>query len=345
MNDLRWTQGRPDDAGGNADRTDPAHQSPPSPSPQTFPTGPYAGRSLDEIALIDPDYLIDLVREEIGDAVLRAEAARALAARDRLAPAMIVRTLALAAIRRVLRPGPGFRPWAAVLGLGAAAVLGLAFLSRAPDAVAVIATLPSRAAAVFTGRADLAPSPAEPDPVSARTEGGAGVGSGADDAMDPGRSSDSTRGSSGSDPGASESSRASSSALTRDTESGGRPASDAETVTTSAAGGSPAPCGARVPGAIPAESVEDFVDTHQAVEFEVVGTKDTGRVTFLNSQIPYQNHFYVAIFPDDYASFPEPPALFFRGACIVIRGTIERYRGTPQIVLRDPDDVRIVPEP
>lgn len=64
-----------------------------------------------------------------------------------------------------------------------------------------------------------------------------------------------------------------------------------------------------------------------------------------NSHDPYQGHCYVAIFPDDYASFPEPPALFFRGACIVIRGTIERYRGTAQIVLRDPDDVRIVPEP
>lgn len=317
-----------------------------------FLTGPYAGRSLDEIALIDPDYLLDLVREGIGDAGLRAEAARALAARDRLPPAMIVRTLALAAIRRVARPRPAFRPWAAVLGLGAAAVIGLAFLSRAPDAVAALAALPSRAAAVFTGRADLALRPSAPDPVSVRSEGGAGVGSGADDAMDPGRSSDSTRGSSGSsaagsgdDTGASASSHASSSAFLGDSSPGGRPESGAVSGTAPAAGGSPAPCGARVPGAIPAESVEDFVDTHQAVEFEVVGTKDTGRVTFLNSHDPYQNHFYVAIFPDDYASFPEPPALFFRGACIVIRGTIERYRGTAQIVLRDPDDVRIVPEP
>lgn len=42
-------------------------------------------------------------------------------------------------------------------------------------------------------------------------------------------------------------------------------------------------CDVRVPGAIPAESAGDHLDTFQAVEFEVVQAKDTGRVTFLNS--------------------------------------------------------------
>lgn len=104
-----------------------------------------------------------------------------------------------------------------------------------------------------------------------------------------------------------------------------------------------APCGARVEGAIPADSAADFLDTVQAVELEVVATKDTGKVTFLNSRQDYQGHFYVAIFPDDYAAFPAPPAEHFRGRCVVIQGRIELYRGSPQIVLREPGDLQLVP--
>lgn len=106
--------------------------------------------------------------------------------------------------------------------------------------------------------------------------------------------------------------------------------------------GTPAPCGARMAGAIPAESAADFVGTFQAVEFRVVRTSDTGRVTFLNSHDPYQGHFYVAIFPGDYGEFPAPPAIHFQSKCIVVQGSIELYRGTPQIVLRSAADVRLV---
>ncbi len=102
------------------------------------------------------------------------------------------------------------------------------------------------------------------------------------------------------------------------------------------------PCGARVAGAIPADAAGDHVDTFQAVEFEVVRAKDTGKVTFLNSHDPYQGHFYAAVFPTDYADFPAPPADFLAGKCIVVQGRIELYRGAPQIVVRGADDVRVV---
>ncbi len=118
-------------------------------------------------------------------------------------------------------------------------------------------------------------------------------------------------------------------------------AGTAVTATLQPAGG-PSTCAARVPGAVSAAEALDLVDTYQAVAFEVVRTKDTGRVTFLNSHDPYQGHFYVAIFPSDYDKYPAPPAIYFRGKCIVVQGTIERYRGTPQMVLRGPEDVRVV---
>lgn len=41
-------------------------------------------------------------------------------------------------------------------------------------------------------------------------------------------------------------------------------------------------CVARVPGAIAAVAAGEYLDTFQAVAFQVVATKDTGKVTFLN---------------------------------------------------------------
>lgn len=102
------------------------------------------------------------------------------------------------------------------------------------------------------------------------------------------------------------------------------------------------PCGARVAGAIPAEVAGDHLDTYQAVEFEVVRAKDTGKVTFLNAHDPFQGFFYAAIFPTDYASFPAPPAEYLAGKCIVVQGRIELYRGAPQIVVHGVEDVRVV---
>ena len=103
-----------------------------------------------------------------------------------------------------------------------------------------------------------------------------------------------------------------------------------------------APCGQRLEGSVTAEEAEQLVDSFQTIEFTVARTKDTGKVSFLNSQDPYQGRFYVAIFPDDYAAFPEPPSIYFKNRCVAVRGSIELYRGTPQVVLRDATDLQLV---
>lgn len=102
------------------------------------------------------------------------------------------------------------------------------------------------------------------------------------------------------------------------------------------------PCGRRATGSVPAEEATKYVDQSAAVEFRVARTFDSGKVTFLNSQDPYEGHFYVAIFPDDYIAFPAPPAEHFDGKCVVVQGRVELYRGTPQIVLRVPEDIVVV---
>lgn len=321
---------------------------PPAPSdaPTTLPFGPFAGRDVAYVAVADPGYLLDLVRERVGSDILRAEAARALAMRARLVPIGEPWPGGAGPVGALMPPEPlassapsGAARWASHAGsphaletrrdagLVAAARAVARWLAAArPWQVALIAAAAIAVVIVIAGhrppgatRLDAANSLVEaprsaivlptsfaaavPDREASRAASGNG-GSGSNG---PGKNN-----------------------------VGATPALPA------AAAGPPPPCGARVPGAIPAESAADYLDTFQAVEFEVVQGKDTGKVTFLNSAIPYAGTFYVAIFPDDYAAFPEPPAIYLAGRCIVVQGTIELYRGAPQIVLRHPDDLRIV---
>ncbi len=301
--------------------------------------GPYAGRSVDWVAVVDAPYLRDLIAEGIGSDAFRAAAAAALARRGRLPetePARPEGVVKLSDNELEADPGPPttWAHWFAASN-GRAADDGTrgyrtkALLSR-PSSWIVLVALLAIFARSWAMRQEPAPPPLAASPVrsaQATSNDSAAAHTGTAPVATAVRAALALR------PGRE--------ARENDAPSQPEPAG-VETPTTDT---TPPPCGARIPGAIPAASAADFLDTFQAVEFKVVGTKDTGKVTFLNSHEPYQGHFYVAIFPSDYELYPAHPALHFRDRCIVVQGTIERFRGVPQIVLRGPEDVRVVDEP
>lgn len=291
-----------------------------------MPFGPYRGLSLANLARLDPGHLLILVREGIGDAELRAAAAQALA-RDasegqRLLagghPSMPPFPLAQPSWGR--RPGGGWtldsanaRPWPGglrslapwLLGAG----LGLALLRLGDgwptiEAPSPVAEAPATAAAAL----------ADPNP-TLMTMNQAAV-------ILPTEPMVATR-----DAATAVLAPPALTAATADPPTAG--AYDPE-----------APCGRRAAGAVAATAAAEHLDQFAAVEFAVAGTKDTGKVTFLNSHDPYQGHFYVAIFPDLYGAFPAPPAGLLAGRCVVVQGRVEAFRGVPQIVLRDAADLR-----
>ncbi len=248
--------------------------------------GKYAGKTLDEIAAVEPGYLHTMIRDETYPAPLRAEAARILE------------------IRGELGAGAAQAGWPAWLW---SVVGGLVVL------VAVVVTQ------------HLAPSAPPSPPVLAPSPVALLVSPQAPAPPDPG-----SRAAVESDP-------------TPTPQPQTAPATVAPpTVTRVDVTASRLPCGSRTRGAIRAEQTSDHFDEAQTVEFEVVRAYNSGRAVFLNSHDPFQGYFAVVIFPERWQDFPQPPEKYFAGKCIAVGGTIERYRGAPEIVLDAAEDIRIV---
>ncbi len=109
-------------------------------------------------------------------------------------------------------------------------------------------------------------------------------------------------------------------------------------------GASPTPfvCSSAVPGALRADESLQHVGEHRKVAFQVVRTYNSGNAVFLDSHEPHNGYFYVVIFPELWDRFPDPPEDYFAGRCVEVEGQIGLFRGSPQILLRDPEQIRIV---
>ena len=74
--------------------------------------------------------------------------------------------------------------------------------------------------------------------------------------------------------------------------------------------------------------------------------KSKGKPTFLDFHDPYEEYFICIIWEEDrqifVEEFPPNPESYFLGKKVRIEGTIEIYKGAPEIVLHDPSQIRIV---
>ncbi len=101
-------------------------------------------------------------------------------------------------------------------------------------------------------------------------------------------------------------------------------------------------CTAAAPSAWPADDAMQHVGARGSIVFQVVRTHNSGQAVFLNAHDPYDGYFYVVIFPDLWDKFPDPPETYFDGRCVVVEGKIGLYRGAPQIIVNDPEQIKII---
>ena len=91
----------------------------------------------------------------------------------------------------------------------------------------------------------------------------------------------------------------------------------------------------------------DWSDAHKyynqyvIVEGTIVDTYNSGIVCFLNFDTNYQ-HFTAVIFASDFLGFPFIPEVFYLGKKVYIIGIIKEYNGSPEIIVKTPDQIRIL---
>jgi hypothetical protein len=87
----------------------------------------------------------------------------------------------------------------------------------------------------------------------------------------------------------------------------------------------------------------DHIGEYTCIEGTVVRTYNSGKAVFLNFHDPYQGYFSIVIWPEDWGKFSPPPEIKYRGKQVRVTGKIELYKGSPEIVVRNPEQIEIIP--
>jgi len=97
------------------------------------------------------------------------------------------------------------------------------------------------------------------------------------------------------------------------------------------------------PAPIPWTEAARRVNQTVQVEGTIITTRNTGRVTYLNFSRNFNTDLKIVIFPREAALFPRAPESMYQGQKIRVTGKIELYQGAPEIIVRDPSQIAIIP--
>jgi hypothetical protein len=89
------------------------------------------------------------------------------------------------------------------------------------------------------------------------------------------------------------------------------------------------------------ENAGKYVTQYVIVKGTIVNTYNSGDVCFLHFHSEWQSHFSVVIFACDIPGFPVTPEMYYQGKTVHIIGVIQEYKGTPEIIVKTPDQIRI----
>jgi endonuclease YncB( thermonuclease family) len=114
-------------------------------------------------------------------------------------------------------------------------------------------------------------------------------------------------------------------------------------------GNKPVPSRAAAPPPAPGEAAVRWDEAHRhvgeeiLVEGTVVRTHRTASMLYLNFHANWKRYLTIVIHAKDLHRFPVDPEAAFRGRKIRARGEVQLYKGRPEMVIRGPADIRVVP--
>ncbi|MBU7045889.1 MAG: thermonuclease family protein [Theionarchaea archaeon] len=89
------------------------------------------------------------------------------------------------------------------------------------------------------------------------------------------------------------------------------------------------------------KDADKYYNQNVIVEGTIVSSYNSGNVCFLNFHMDYQ-YFTAVIFACDFPGFPISPEVYYRGKKVQIIGIIKEYKGSPEIIVKTPGQIRIV---
>lgn len=101
----------------------------------------------------------------------------------------------------------------------------------------------------------------------------------------------------------------------------------------------------KVQATIPIISWQD-ADKHYGeyvtVEGKIVRTYNSGKACFLSFHPNYKRYFAVVIFASAFPRFPSNPEDYYNNKKVRVTGYIKEYKGKPEIILNEPEQIEIV---
>ena len=96
--------------------------------------------------------------------------------------------------------------------------------------------------------------------------------------------------------------------------------------------------------AIGACNAGNYIGKEKTVAGKIAdGYKSKTNTVFLNFEKPYPNQCFTAvIFSSDLINFPENPQNYYEGKIVKIKGTIKKYQGKPEIILKDRSQIEVI---
>ena len=86
---------------------------------------------------------------------------------------------------------------------------------------------------------------------------------------------------------------------------------------------------------------DNYYNQYVIIEGTIVDTYNSGIVCFLNFHTDYQ-YFTAVIFACDFPGFPYPPDTYYLDRKVHIIGIIKDYKGSPEIIVKTPEQIRIL---
>lgn len=87
-----------------------------------------------------------------------------------------------------------------------------------------------------------------------------------------------------------------------------------------------------------------YYDEYVTVEGTIVDTHNSGKACFLNFHPDYKKYFSVVVFRSDFHKFPDAPEDYYLNKKVQVTGIIKQYQGKPEIILKDPSNIKIIGE-